>query len=187
MKASKKSLAKFQKSVETMCGGTFHHHVHILADLFDGGEYLEIGSYQGGSALAASQKPCRMTLVDAGIYNKGCIEQNLKGKDYRLLIGDSKQVDFYDRTYDLIFIDGDHSMQGVFADWNNTKALIKEGGCIAFDDYGDKQYCPEVKMAVDQIDFTGFEVIGQLPNIGAYPVTELNNIFIVRKNKACES
>ena len=175
------SYQKFLQQIENMAGATFHHHIYILPDLFEGGEYLEIGSYQGGSALAVSRKPCRMTLVDAGIYNKGCIEQNLKGKDYRLLIGDSKQVNFADRMYDLIFIDGDHSMQGVLADWHNTKGLIKEGGCIAFDDYGDWQYSPEVKPAVDAIDFTGFEIIGQLPNPGAYPMTELNNIFIVKK------
>lgn len=181
MKPTKTSLSKFNKAVSKMSGGTFHHHVHILADLFKGGDYLEIGSYQGGSALAASQRDCFMTLVDAGLFNKGNIEENLKGKNYRLLIGDSKTVDFYDRKYDLIFIDGDHSKKGVIADWNNTKNLIKKGCCIAFDDYGDTKYCPEVKEAVDSIDFEGFDVIGQLPNIGAYPETELNNIFIVRK------
>lgn len=165
-----------------MSGDTFHHHIHILPDLFKGGEYLEIGSYQGGSALAASQRECRMTLVDAGQFNKGHIEKNLKGKDYRLLIGNSREVDFSDRVYDLIFIDGDHSKAGVLADWNNTKDLIKKGGCIAFDDYGDTTYCPEVKIAVDSIDFDGFEVIGQLPNTTkAHPENELNNIFIVKK------
>jgi predicted O-methyltransferase YrrM len=182
MKASKKSYNKFRKAVDNMSGDTFHFHVHILPDLFKGGEYLEIGSYQGGSALAASQRDCRMTLVDAGIYNKGHIEKNLDGKDYRLLIGDSKKVKFNDRMYDLIFIDGDHSIDGVNADWKNTKDLIKKGCCIAFDDYGDSKYCPEVKMAVDKIDFTGFEVVGQLKNTTkAYPETELNNLFIVRK------
>lgn len=182
MKITKKSLNRFKDDVAKMSGGTFHHHVHILPCLFDGGDYLEIGSYQGGSALAASQRECRMTLVDAGLFNKGHIEANLKGKDYRLLIGDSKEVKFDDRFYDLIFIDGDHSISGVMADWNNTKNLIKQGCCIAFDDYGDSKYCPEVKMAVDKIDFTGFEVVGQLKNTTkAYPETELNNLFIVRK------
>lgn len=182
MKPTKTSLSKFKKAVSKMSGGTFHHHVHILADLFKGGEYLEIGSYQGGSALAASQRDCRMTLVDAGLFNKGHIEKNLEGKDYRLIIGDSKKVKFDDRMYDLIFIDGDHSKEGVIADWNNTKNLIKKGCCIAFDDYGDSKYCPEVKVAVDSIDFSGFDVIGQFNNnLKAYPETEKNNIFIVRK------
>lgn len=182
MRTTKKTLAQFKKDVEKMSGDTFHFHVHILPDLFKGGEYLEIGSYQGGSALAASQRDCRMTLVDAGLFNKGHIEKNLEGKDYRLLIGDSKKVKFDDRMYDLIFIDGDHSIDGVNADWNNTKNLIKKGCCIAFDDYGDTRYCPEVKVAVDKLDFSGFEVIGQLENKSkAWPESELNNIFIVKK------
>ena len=182
MEVTNESLERFLADIKDMSGTTFHHHVHILPCLFEGGDYLEIGSYQGGSALAACQKDCRMTLIDAGVYNKGHIEKNLEGKDYRLLIGDSKVVKFDDRMYDLIFIDGDHSRVGVLADWKNTKHLIKQGGCIAFDDYGDHQYCPEVKIAVDEIDFTGFDIIGQLSNTtNAWPHTELYTIFIVRK------
>ena len=60
---------------------------------------------------------------------------------------------------DLLFIDGNHEPDGLLADFNNYKDLVNSGGFIVFDDYG---FLPDVKNTVDDIDFSGFEVIGEI-------------------------
>ncbi len=35
---------------------------------------------------------------------------------------------------DFLFIDGDHSYEGVAADWNDYRGLVREGGLVAFHD-----------------------------------------------------
>ena len=37
---------------------------------------------------------------------------------------------------DLLFIDGDHSYEGVKADWDAYKSLLKPGAVVVFHDYG---------------------------------------------------
>lgn len=39
------------------------------------------------------------------------------------------------RKYDLIFIDGGHSLDDVNRDWNHAQQLLAPGGTIVFDDY----------------------------------------------------
>lgn len=61
---------------------------------------------------------------------------------FRSVLGDSrsqatlKRVDI-GKTFDFIFIDGDHSYEGVRADFTNYRPLLSTGGCIAFHDIVD--------------------------------------------------
>jgi hypothetical protein len=87
---------------------------------------------------------------------------------------------------DILFIDGDHSYQGVINDFLLYEELVKKGGYIVFDDYNDSQHSPEVKIAVDDIIPTithNYDTIGTLPNIyNARPDWLKNgNDFIIRK------
>jgi hypothetical protein len=70
---------------------------------------------------------------------------------------------------DILFIDGDHTRQGVINDWNNFKDFVNPGGFICFDDYYDDIYSPEVRPAVDYIvknlDTEKYKVIGSIENI----------------------
>jgi hypothetical protein len=92
-------------------------------------------------------------------------------------------------TTDILFIDGDHSYQGVLDDFNNFHTFVSKGGFIVFDDYQDAKYSPEVKPAVDHIvklielNNLPFEVIGNPENYyNTYP-SELSllNEFILRR------
>lgn len=69
---------------------------------------------------------------------------------------------------DILFIDGDHSYQGVLYDFYNYEIFVNSGGYIIFDDYLDKIYSPDVKKAVDfivsKLDTSKYEIIGSLPN-----------------------
>ena len=52
--------------------------------------------------------------------------------------------------YDVLIIDGDHSLAGVKADYVNYMTLVNRGGYIVFDDYGAKDW-PDIQEFVDQI------------------------------------
>jgi hypothetical protein len=86
---------------------------------------------------------------------------------------------------DVLFIDGDHSYNGVKNDFNLYSPLVKNGGYIVFDDYNDHVSSPEVKPAVNEIVSTlvGYEIIGTLPNVyGARPDTLLEgNCYVIKK------
>ncbi|HEX8324950.1 MAG TPA: class I SAM-dependent methyltransferase [Tepidisphaeraceae bacterium] len=53
-------------------------------------------------------------------------------------------------TYNYMFIDGDHSYEGVRRDWANYGRLLEPGGYVLFDNYRDPSW-PEVTRAVDEI------------------------------------
>jgi len=43
-------------------------------------------------------------------------------------------------TLDLLFLDGDHSYEGVKADWNDYRGFVRPGGLVAFHDIADSHY-----------------------------------------------
>jgi cephalosporin hydroxylase len=93
----------------------------------------------------------------------------------------------YTNKIDILFIDGDHSFDGVFNDFSMYEELVNVGGYIIFDDYNDKEFSPEVKSAVDGLipSLSNYEIIGTLENkLGAYP-SELKegNCFVIKKIK----
>ena len=91
------------------------------------------------------------------------------------------------KSVDMLFIDGDHTMQGVIDDFINYKDLVNSGGYVIFDDYNDHAWSPEVKHGVDMIVkeylFDDYEVLGFIYNkLKASPDTMIyNNEFVIRK------
>lgn len=59
---------------------------------------------------------------------------------------DTAKDKFEDGSLDFVFVDGDHSFNGVTKDLNNMKSKIKLNGVLAGDDYG----LFDVKPAVDK-------------------------------------
>jgi len=51
--------------------------------------------------------------------------------------------------FDVIYIDGDHSKEGVINDWNLAKKIIKPDGLIIFDDWGDSN-CKPVRDGIKE-------------------------------------
>ncbi len=108
---------------------------------------LEIGSYQGASALTWREAGCDITCVDLweeydtgpnGIrfayaeFLQNTKERgikHIKGKSEKVLIGFHKK-----ETFDIIYIDGDHRYAGCKADILNSMPLIKDEGIICGDD-----------------------------------------------------
>ena len=177
---------------------SLHEFTYILYDIRTllGNEektFLEIGSYVGSSASLILQHtyktnvicvdPCELDPVKFSFSERThfeTLEKNLKNnniynnkfailKNYstdQALLNKLKK----DNTkVDILFIDGDHSYQGVLNDWNNFKDFVNPGGFICFDDYYDDTFSPQVRPAVDRIvenlDKNAYKVVGCLENI----------------------
>ena len=212
LKPTQKSLDMVRQISSNM--PTFHHHYHILFDIANTfGEnkinYVEIGAYAGGSSCLMLQR-LNTTIISIDLGEpipKGEVFENvIKYKNnnnyYKYIQGNSQVVETknqviealsnsrvlgYSNKIDLLFIDGDHSFNGVTADFVMYSDLVKVGGYVVFDDYNDSVYSPEVKRAVDTLllNLVDYEVIGTFDNeLGAYP-SELKdgNCFVIKKVK----
>lgn len=202
---TKKSLEKTQEISDLINDETFHHHYYVLMDIANTMEgeidYLEIGCYGGGSASLMLNRPnTNVYSIDLGQpipkeHVLSNIEKtNVLKNKYEYIQGDSHLMTTKEdalklvEKVDILFIDGDHSFNGVIQDYDMYIDMVKDGGYIVFDDYNDSQFSPEVKIAVDSIlartDFN-FQKIGCLPNIhNARPtIIKDGNCYIVRKLK----
>lgn len=140
---------------------------------------LEIGSFEGASAvwLMDHRPELQLTCMDifgpafddvTGEYEHR-FERNVaeygkritkvKGKSNELLASKPWQQPTKRGTYDLIYIDGDHSYEGAKADAELAYPLLKKGGVMIFDDYNNDQF--GVRRAVDEFleSVSGFEVL----------------------------
>jgi predicted O-methyltransferase YrrM len=194
---------------------TFHHHYHILFDIAEtfGDKklnYVEIGAYSGGSSCLMLQRPNTTVIsIDLGepipkvVVFENVIHYKNNNNYYKYIQNNSQVIEAkntlidvlsnlrvlgYSNKIDILFIDGDHSLSGVLADFNMYSDLVEVGGYIVFDDYYDNVHSPDVKKALDEIilpNLINYEIIGTLENtLGAYP-KELKegNCFIIKKLK----
>ena len=92
--------------------------------------YVEIGTYQGGSALIASE------ITKQPVYSIDIVDNldsELKEK-FNFILGDSLEiVKNWDKYIGLLFIDGDHTRVG--EDFEMWKNKVVDGGYILFHDY----------------------------------------------------
>ena len=125
----------------------FYNLLNKLAKDF---KYLEIGSYEGNSALyvATNFPTSNITCVDLwegveeykgkdfSIIEKN-FDLNLKGLSNIIKIK-STSDDFFIKNkimYDFIYIDGNHKFDYVLRDCENAWKFLNDGGFLACDDY----------------------------------------------------
>jgi predicted O-methyltransferase YrrM len=193
---------------------TFHHHYHILYDIaetFGSNKinYIEIGAYAGGSSCLMLQR-LNTTVISIDLGEpipKGQVFENVinyknNNNYYKYIQGNSQVVETknqviealsnskilgYSNKIDILFIDGDHSFNGVVADFNMYSDLVSIGGYIIFDDYRDNIHSPDVKKVVDSLipSLSDYEIIGTFKNdLQAYPSElEEGNCFVIKKLK----
>ncbi len=114
---------------------------------------LEIGTARGGTLLIWS------SLASEKVITCDLQDMSAQGPLYRafpptgstcqvtLLSGDSHSAGFKQRVAkelggkkaDFIFIDGDHTVEGVTADYNDYREFVRPGGIIAFHDIVESQ------------------------------------------------
>jgi cephalosporin hydroxylase len=203
---TKESLTKLNEISQTMEGKTFHKHTHILYDIRtkfgpDMITYLEIGSFAGASIslVSSHEYPTNCYSLDLGSpILPEVVERNVnkfknEKSTFKYIQGNSQNKNIIEfvknniKQIDILFIDGDHTKNGVYNDFYNYCDLVSSGGYIAFDDYLDHQFSPEVKGAVDEIvsklDKNHYEVIGSLDYELLREHTDLksSNIYLIRK------
>ncbi|HHJ17311.1 MAG TPA: class I SAM-dependent methyltransferase [Gammaproteobacteria bacterium] len=114
---------------------------------------LEIGTAKGGTLLIWSSIATDRVItcdisdmsVQADLYKS--LPPPGSSCKVELLVGDSHSVGFKkrvaetlgDQKVDFLFIDGDHTLQGVTADYNNYREFVRPGGIIAFHDILENQ------------------------------------------------
>ncbi|GAM09920.1 hypothetical protein OR1_02202 [Geobacter sp. OR-1] len=84
--------------------------------------------------------PGNLDIITAffGVYGGTCLACPISdaGKHYNVQqMGDIQSIDSsWDRRFDFIFIDGEHSYEAVMNNFDISVHLLKEGGCIVFHD-----------------------------------------------------
>jgi hypothetical protein len=122
----------------------------LLAKQYDNGAYLEIGSWRGESIVnvADVMPDCTsLTLSPDEMRSFNYSEDFVKVhgifshhvKSIKIIEHNSRTFDFskLNKEFDLIFIDGDHTYEGVLNDTQKTFSLRKnEKSVIVWHDYG---------------------------------------------------
>lgn len=138
----------------------FHHVNLYIKDYLlkeDCKNYLEIGTHFGHSlsVILQSQYPTKAVSIDLfepwgdtrvkdmfKLANENASKFNINNYKYHIIKGNSNELstirkvsDHFPNGIDLLFIDGDHSYQGITEDFKNYYPLIRNKGYIVFDDY----------------------------------------------------
>lgn len=151
-----------------------------VRDLPDNPVAVNIGAGAGTSGLAILETRADITLYTVDKSKGGPLGGlegemnalresgiNFRGR-YNPILGDSKVVGLsFDHALDFLFVDGDHSREGVRGDFELWIPKIKKGGLLLVDDYKSyKKYFPhedtwpEVTKAVDELLMSKYELIG---------------------------
>lgn len=143
-----------------------HANAGIISMAFDEAAYLfkvvrnlksatclEIGRFKGGSTFllaAALDEASMLVSVDNhtkktpfGSDGKELDKELLNAltrygleKKVRLVVTDSTSLVVQGQSYNLVFVDGDHSYRGVREDWLHVRYAVKFGGHVLFHDGG---------------------------------------------------
>ena len=113
------------------------------------GTYVEVGTFHGASAYAASQNADEVWSID--IYNW----QPKVSNDPKIHYVKGTSEDFIgtnkiEKWVDVLFIDGSHEFDYVLKDCNALIPLVKKGGTIMFDDYNVNNPASGVYPAVNE-------------------------------------
>lgn len=126
----------------------------------DARTYLEIGNLEGVSTYILSKAlpiECQINMIDIKrIQTRIALIQKMRkqGHTVNQIIGDSSKAVTYSKLIeklppdynmlDLLFIDGDHHLKAVRADFERYYPLVREGGMIALHDISPGIIQPQV-------------------------------------------
>lgn len=129
-----------------------------LQRLAKGGDVLEIGTAYGYSTVALALVANQVTAVDPHLTHAsyGDVLANLKAYGVTAtVLRDYSQIALpallrAGMRYDLVWIDGDHTAEGVEHDVVWALKLLKPGGVLACHDW-DEVTCPGVRVALERL------------------------------------
>ena len=150
-----------------------HHEIMEAAKFFSKlnvNNFMEIGTDQGGSFAIwskLSSDGIRVSLdlphgefgrADYNEYERDVYLKSL-GSNVNMFWGSSHDEKWLDiilkcldgKKLDFLFIDGDHTYEGVKMDFLRYRELVKEGGWIGFHDIKDTPFHRSANCRVDQL------------------------------------
>jgi predicted O-methyltransferase YrrM len=165
--------------------------LEMLKRFAKGGVVAELGCLRGEFAkcILSIVQPDQLHLFDLSFHQEqtpfdhGFFKPSIDNGQTVLHEGDSSTLlsEFPDEYFDWIYIDGDHSFEGVSKDLEQAKRKIKRDGILAFNDY--TIYSPFEKMQYgvqravnDLILDEGFEIVIYALSICGYPDVCLKKI-----------
>jgi predicted O-methyltransferase YrrM len=151
----------------------FHLYLNMVQRFPSGSKFVEIGAWEGRSTVAmaveiinsgkqieftaidtfggSEEHVSRQEIVQNTLYQK--YKENIKPVEnvVRTVVSDSVKAaeQFENNSIDFIFIDGDHSYEGVKRDILAYLPKMKVGGVMAGHDFNE--FFPGVVRAVDEI------------------------------------
>lgn len=142
--------------------------IDLFEDMYDETKHLnkeKFNTYQYFKRDNLSMTKTRNNLDNVKTYyNNNSIVNLLQGNSYF----DETETKFKDELgnnkLDLLFIDGDHTLDGVKNDFERYSKYVKKGGYIVFDDYHHtiiKEYCDKLLNENSNIELiTKFKSFG---------------------------
>jgi predicted O-methyltransferase YrrM len=130
---------------------------HTLIQLARDKNVLEIGAAYGYSTILMAQVAEHVLSVDPHLVHDSLSThtRNLKlyGVEDRVarIVCSSKEAlaPMDPWPFDFIFVDGDHTAEGLWSDVLSALRLCRPGGTIAFHDW-DETTCPDVKPTLEK-------------------------------------
>lgn len=107
----------------------------VISRIPEDGLYVEIG-VQHGRSMSFVRKWSKGKVVGVDKDQNHDFDAQLKNYDnWEFIKGDANEVvKTWDREIDVLFIDGDHSYEGVKADFDKWSPFVKSGGTVFFHD-----------------------------------------------------
>jgi predicted O-methyltransferase YrrM len=162
-----------------------------LSNLKNDFKYLEIGSYEGNSAIFVAKyfTESNIFCVDTWMGSDEHLGQNFREieKNFLYNINEFKNIHqikspsnlFFLKNkefYDCVYIDGDHNAEQVFLDCQNAWSILTKGGYLICDDYTWKFYKENNKNPCYGIN----KFLNTISNFQYYLVS--NSQIFIKKN-----
>jgi protein-L-isoaspartate O-methyltransferase len=147
----------------------------LAANCPDPARVVEIGTGKGtslarimyGLALHEDVRVWSIDLEEKGEAREYMEYSQIPNWRYEMLVGDSAKWGQKPwEPLDLVFVDGSHSYEGALADAVAWGPHVKEGGVLAFHDYGNPLH--SVTEAVTEAMTEGWQHIGLVGTLIAY-------------------
>jgi cephalosporin hydroxylase len=116
-------------------GGTFYMWCRIAS-----GMKISIDLPTGASGSGNYRDPAMLETREKNMHSWAPSVYVITGDSHSLEVVQQVRTILKDQKLDLLFIDGDHTYEGVKADYEMYEGFVKQGGVIAFHDIKDTQH-----------------------------------------------